>query len=165
MCGIDCSTFFVLTRERGYIMATNKKQKEIKENKNIEDKANSKKIKEERKRKQQTEEKIKKMREDLQNQLISQNKFGEQFNDMIEHYLFLVTLIDDLEYDIKNNGLRYEVKTGNGFTATKPNESVKNISTISSEMRKILQDLNLKEPEVSLQEDESPKEGEGDDLL
>ena len=119
-------------------------------------------------RNKKTEEKIEKMREDLQNQLINQNKFGEQFNDMIEHYLFLVTLIDELEFDIKTNGLRYEVKTGNGYAATKPNESVKNISTISSEMRKILQDLNLKEPEISLEDIQNnavSEEGEGDDLL
>ena len=117
------------------------------------------------KRKKEQEEKISKMREDLQNQLISQNKFGEQFNDMVEHYLFLVKLKDDLKYDIMDNGLRYEVTTGNGYTATKPNESVQNLTKVSSEMRKILQDLDLKEPEVDLQESNEPEEGVGDDLL
>ena len=123
------------------------------------------KKKKEEARKKEQEEKISKMREDLQGQLISQNKFGAHFDDMIEHYLFDVVLIDELEHDIKENGLRYEVKTGNGYTATKPNESVKNIPAISSEMRKILQDLNLKEPEVDLTEAEALEEGEGDDLL
>lgn len=123
------------------------------------------KKKKEEQRKKQQQEKVTKMREDLQKQLIDQNKFGAQFDDIIEHYLFDVCLIDDLEQDIKDNGIRYEVQTGNGYTTKKPNESIKNIPAISSEMRKILQDLNLKEPEVELTETEAPEEGEGDDLL
>lgn len=110
-------------------------------------------------RKKKTEEKIIIIREDLKNQLISQNKFGEHFNDMIENYLFYVRLKEDLQYDIDAKGIRYEARTGNGYKTDKPNESVKNLINVTTEMRKILQDLDLKEPE------ESPEAGEGDDLL
>ena len=124
-------------------------------------KEQKKKEKEEKKRKSAVEEKINLMREDLKAQLLNQNKFGEQFDDMIENYLFLVKLKEDLQHDISTNGFRYEAKTGNGYTTDKPNESVPNLLKVTTEMRKILQDLNLKEPD----ENPNPKEGEGDDLL
>lgn len=110
---------------------------------------NSKKIK----------EKIETIKKDLTDQLISQNKFGEPFNDMIENYLFYVKLKEELQYDIKRKGIRYEARTGNGYKTDKPNESVKNLINVTTEMRKILQDLDLKEPK------EPPEEGEKDDLL
>ncbi len=147
-----------------------KKEKELEEkikilesNINNLEKANNKIKKEEanrQERKNKAEEKINIIREDLKNQLISQNKFGEHFNDMIENYLFYVRLKEDLQYDIDSKGIRYEAKTGNGYKTDKPNESVKNLINVTTEMRKILQDLDLKEPEEI-----PPEEGEGDDLL
>ncbi len=140
-----------------------------KQNKNVEKKTKKKakpKVKsEEEEREELLKEKLSKIKEDLQNQLISQNKFGAQFDDLIEHYLYLVELKDVLKFDIKDNGIRYEVKTGNGYTTVKANESVKNLATISSEMRKILEDLDLKEPETTMIDENAAKEGEGDDLL
>lgn len=114
---------------------------------------------EEEKRNKVIENKIDIIREDLKNQLISQNKFGKQFDDMIEDYIFLVKLKEELQHDISVNGIRYEAKTGNGYKTDKPNESVQNLLKVNAQMLKILQDLELKAPE------EGPKEGEGDDLL
>ena len=94
----------------------------------------------------------------LKNQLLAQNKFGKQFDDMVEDYIFLVKLKEELQYDIKSNGIRYFTTTGNGFTSSKPNESVPNLLKVNGQMLKILQDLELKAPE------ENPG-GEGDDLL
>lgn len=97
------------------------------------------------------------IREDLKNQLISQGKFGKQFDDMIEDYLYLVELKERLKYDIDENGIRYENTGGNGFTTFKPNESCERLLKTNAQMLKILQDLDLK----------APDEGgdEGDDLL
>ena len=97
------------------------------------------------------------IREDLKNQLISQGKFGKQFDDMIEDYLYLVELKEKLKYDIDENGIRYENTGGNGFTTFKPNESCERLLKTNAQMLKILQDLDLK----------APDEGgdEGDDLL
>lgn len=78
---------------------------------------------------------------------------------MIEDYIFLVKLKEELQYDISINGIRYEAKTGNGYKTDKPNESVQNLLKVNAQMLKILQDLELKAPE------EGPREGEGDDLL
>ncbi len=125
----------------------------------------AKKIKQEKKKEQEEnekrrnllEDKIKTVREDLQNQLIVQNKFGKQFDDMVEDYIFLIRLKEDLQYDIAANGLRYSSMTGNGYTISKPNESVQNILKVNGQMLKILQDLDLKAP------DESGEDG--DDLL
>lgn len=99
------------------------------------------------------------IKEDLQNQLISQNKFGKQFDDMIDDYIYLVELKERLQHDINVNGIRYKTTGGNGFTTYKPNESCERLLKTNAQMLKILQDLDLKTP------DEGPKEGEGDDLL
>lgn len=103
-------------------------------------------------------EKTDSIREDLKNQLISQGKFGKQFDDMIEDYLYLVDLKERLKYDIDENGIRYENTGGNGFTTFKPNESCERLLKTNAQMLKILQDLDLKSP------DEGGGE-EGDDLL
>lgn len=99
------------------------------------------------------------IKEDLQNQLISQNKFGKQFDDMIEDYLYFVDMKERLQHDIDINGIRYRTTGGNGFTTYKPNESCERLLKVNAQMLKILQDLDLKTP------DDEPEEGEGDDLL
>ena len=123
-----------------------------------------KQMKEEEKKRQEriesTEEKIISMREDLQSQLITQNKFGKHFDDMVEDYIFLVRLKEELQEDISIKGIRYETMTGNGYMTDKPNESVQNLLKVNAQMLKILQDLDLKTP------DEESKEGDTkDDLL
>ena len=123
-----------------------------------------KQMEEEKKKRQEriksTEEKIISMREDLQSQLITQNKFGKHFDDMVEDYIFLVRLKEELQEDISIKGIRYKTMTGNGYMTDKPNESVQNLLKVNAQMLKILQDLDLKAP------DEGPKVGDTkDDLL
>lgn len=115
--------------------------------------------KQETKRKKALEDKIEAIREDLKSQLLAQNKFGKQFDNLVEDYIFFVKLKEDLQYDIQTNGIRYRTMTGNGYPTDKPNESVQNLVKINAQMLKILQDLELKAPE------DNPEEGEGDDLL
>lgn len=115
-------------------------------------------------KKQKNEEvesdKIIAIRNDLKNQLLEQNRFGKQFEDMIEDYIYLVKLKDKLQEDIDKKGIRYTVQTGNGFKQQKPNESVVNILKVSNQMLKILEDLDLKAPELP----EDPKNAnEGSD--
>ena len=123
------------------------------------DKQKEQKRKKEKERKKQVEDKANNIKEDLKNQLFAQNKFGKHFDDMVDDYVFLVKLKEDLQQDINDNGMRYSTMTGNGFETEKPNESVERILKVNAQMLKILQDLDLKEPE------ESPEAGEGDDLL
>lgn len=137
---------------------SNKKESEKQLEKDIEqiEKAN-KIIDKQIKLNKMIEDKTESIREDLKNQLISQGKFGKQFDDMIEDYLYLVELKEKLKYDIDENGIRYENTGGNGFTTFKPNESCERLLKTNAQMLKILQDLDLK----------APDEGgdEGDDLL
>lgn len=95
--------------------------------------------------------------EDLREQLLSQNKFGKHFEDMIEDYLYFFELKERLKYDIKLNGIRYPSTGGNGFTTFKANESVERLQKTNGQMLKILQDLELKAPDEG--------GGEGSDLL
>ncbi len=98
------------------------------------------------------------IKEDLMKQLEYQEKFGKHFEDMIDDYIEFVEIKEKLQYDIKINGIRYKNTSGNGFTSFKPNESIKNLAMINTQMLKILQVLNLKEPDDDGGDD-------GDDLL
>lgn len=134
---------------------TSKREKELEKTvENLEEKIG--KIEEAAQIEESIKEKKAAIKEDLQNQLIAQNKFGKQFDDMIEDYLYFVELKERLKHDIDINGIRYPNTGGNGFTTYKPNESVERLQKTNGQMLKILQDLDLKAPE---------EDGEGDDLL
>ncbi len=102
---------------------------------------------------------IEQIKEDLLNQLLEQGKFGKHFESLVEDYIHLEKLKRDIQKDIEENGLRIKVMTGNGFKSEKPNESIQNILKVNGQQLKILQDLELK------MSSQTPKEGEGDDLL
>ena len=95
----------------------------------------------------QIKDKKEEIKNDLQNQLLKQGKFGKHFDDMIEDYLYLVDLKERLKYDINVNGIRYLSTGGNGFRTYKPNESCERLLKTNAEMLKILQDLELKTPD------------------
>lgn len=125
---------------------SNKKEKEMEEKiqilqENIKKIENFQKLEEKIKNKKQA------IREDLQKQLISQGKFGKQFEDMIDDYLYFIELKERLQYDLNLNGIRYKTTTGNGFTSNKANESCERLLKTNAQMLKILQDLELKSPE------------------
>lgn len=120
---------------------------------------NLEKIEREKQRKDIIEEKKKAIKEDLQNQLAAQGKFGKHFDDMVEDYLYLVELKEDLKDDIKVNGIRYKTTGGNGFTTYKANESCERLLKTNAEMLKILQELELKSP------DKDPSGDDENDLL
>ena len=81
------------------------------------------------------EEKIETIRTDLKTQLLNQGKMGKHFD-------------------------RYETMTGNGYLTEKENKSPDTLIKTNNQMLKILQVLDLKEPE------ELPKVGDGKgDLL
>lgn len=137
---------------------SSKKENEKQLEKDIEQIEKANKIMEEQKKlNEMIKDKTSSIREDLKNQLILQGKFGKQFDDMIEDYLYLVDLKERLKHDIDENGIRYKNTGGNGFTTFKPNESCERLLKTNAQMLKILQDLELK----------APDEGgdEGDDLL
>jgi Tfp pilus assembly protein PilN len=138
---------------------TNRKEREKELEKTIENlEEKIKKIESLQQLEEETKDKKQSIKEDLKNQLIAQNKFGKQFDDMIEDYLYFVELKEKLQNDLNINGFRYKTIGGNGFTTYKPNESYERLLKTNGQMLKILQDLELKAP------DEGGEE-EGDDLL
>lgn len=81
----------------------------------------------------------------LLEQLKMQSMTGEHYLDMVEDYCQLYEIREKLQKDINENGLRYEVMTGNGFASEKANESIGNRVKVNAQMLKILGDLNLKQ--------------------
>lgn len=88
----------------------------------------------------------KQMRESLNKQLRLQGKTSEFYKDLVEDYLYYWSLKKKLIKDIKDKGIRYSAKNGNGIEVEKANESVVNLQKTTATMLKILNDLNLKEP-------------------
>ena len=88
------------------------------------------------------------IREDLKIQLELQGKVGKHFDNMVEDYIYFYRLKEDLKHDIDLNGLRIASQTGNGYTTEKDNKSVDQIIKVNGQMLKILNDLELKTPDV-----------------
>lgn len=99
-------------------------------------------------------DKIIDIRTDLKQQLEDMNKYGKVYDDLIEDYLQMVKTKDALKQDVKDKGLRYKVKTGNGFMQVKPNESIEKFIKVNNQMLKILETLGLKAPPETDQGDE-----------
>lgn len=163
MWSILNNDFDFIAREGGIRMATKKKTAKATDKKkkeleivveNLEEKL--KVIEQERLLEEKIKEKKEAIREDLKAQLTAQNKFGKQFDNMIEQYLYFFEKTERLQNDLDTNGLRYKTTGGNGFTTYKPNESYERLLKTNGQMLTILEKLDLKAPEEA---------GEGDDLL
>ncbi|MBQ3408918.1 MAG: hypothetical protein IJH12_06930 [Clostridia bacterium] len=115
-------------------------QEKIKKQKELE--------KKEKKRLKKVNEVAGVIREDLKIQLELQGKVGKHFDNMVEDYIYFYRLKEDLKHDIDENGLRIASQTGNGYTTEKDNKSVDQIIKVNGQMLKILNDLELKTPDV-----------------
>ncbi len=92
---------------------------------------------------------------DLMAQLKNQRKEGKHFVDLVDDYIFLYDLKKKMQKDINKRGLRYTSVSGNGVTTEKPNENVQNILKVNGQMLKILSELELQEPSVTADGDNS----------
>ena len=113
-----------------------------------EEKEKRKKERAEKKRLKKVEEIAIAIRTDLKIQLELQGKVGKHFDNMVEDYIYFYKLKENLKQDIKDYGLRISSKTGNGYTTEKDNKSVDQIIKVNGQMLKILNDLELKTPDV-----------------
>ena len=111
------------------------------------------------------------IREDLQAQLKSQEKNGKYYDDLINDYIYYLALRAKLKKDIREKGLRYKTTNAAGKEIEKSNESIINITKVTSLMLKILSELKLNEPLVhppskkEKTEDKKKIEDDIDDLL
>ena len=87
------------------------------------------------------------IKESLLEQLRLQNKTSDFYLDLVSDYMDYWSLKKKLITDIRKKGIRYDTVNGNGIKVEKPNESVTNLPKITTAMLKILNDLNLKEPD------------------
>lgn len=126
-------------KEKSKLDISKKKLQSIKIFKNIESEAKFLK---------RVDEKIEKIKEDLENQLIDQGKYGGHFDHEIENYLFIVKLQEAYKRDIQINGIRYYETNGNGIEVNKPNESCQNLLKFEQQGLSILNTLDLKAPDI-----------------
>lgn len=93
-------------------------------------------------------EKYETIKEDLMNQLDKQNKYGKHFEDLADHAVYLFSLKDDLQEDIKVNGIRVKMLTGNGYEKEVDNASIRNLNQVSSQLLRVLKDIGINELDV-----------------
>ncbi len=107
-----------------------------------------KKIESEKEYLSRVDEKIQKIKEDLEEQLSDQDKYGGHFDHEIENYLFFVRLQEAYKRDIQVNGFRYVATNGNGIDVDKPNDSCERLLKTEQQGLAILNSLELKTPAV-----------------
>lgn len=110
------------------------------------------------------------IRDDLLAQLKCQEKNGKYYDDLVNDYIYYLEMKRKLKEDIRTKGLRYQTTNAAGKTIEKSNESIVNLTKITTLMLKILSDLKLNEPLIHppSQKDiqkSSNAESEIDDLL
>lgn len=91
---------------------------------------------------------LKKIKEDLINQLELKGMHHSFYKDMVEQYCQYYNMKNELMKDIKQKGVRIEVTSGNGFATSKDNGSIMLSIKVTQTMLKILNDLGLKEPVI-----------------
>lgn len=91
-------------------------------------------------------EKKEAIKKDLLNQLELKGMYQSYYIDMVEQYMNYYDIKNKLMNDIKKNGVRIEVTSGNGFTTSKINDSIMMVQKTTPLMLKILKDLGLEEP-------------------
>jgi hypothetical protein len=114
------------------------------------------------------QEKYNKIKEELKEQLIEQNKIGPQYDDLLEHAIYLFMIKDVLQEDIQKRGLRIKSSTGNGYKKEDDNKSVEKLLKVSIQLMKVLSDLGLNEPKAIDNCNPSKSSGDADaneDLL
>lgn len=107
------------------------------------------------------------IREDIRNQLDDLQKYGKFYDDLVDEYIYLITVREKLKTDIRKKGVRYTFTNGNGKEQEKPNESISNLIKVEQIMLKIINDLGINQPSIKPPPKESSKieSGEESDLL
>lgn len=97
------------------------------------------------------------IKQDLEEQLEFQNKIGKQYDDLLDHCIYLFKLKDTLQNDIDDNGIRLVLRKGNGHVSEEDNKSIDKLMKCSTQLMSVLAKLGLNEPSLD--------EGDDDDLL
>lgn len=96
----------------------------------------------------------KEIRESLLEELKSKGRFSKHLEDMVEDYLALWDIKNELIVDIRKRGANVIWQNGEKQKGIKPNESVDKLNKVNTQMLKILSELNLKVLEVDDEDDD-----------
>ena len=86
---------------------------------------------------------------DLRSQLKANGNTGKYYLDLVEDYMQLWDIKNDLFADIDDRGVVTSYNNGGGQTGTKQNDSVFSVLKVSDRMTKILNELGIKPSTVS----------------
>lgn len=84
-----------------------------------------------------------KIEKDLLNQL-GDNKNNSHYTELIKDYLFMWDTMQELKLDIKERGVSVFWQNSETQFGYKKNDSIREMTTVSNQMLKILNDLGLK---------------------
>jgi phage terminase small subunit len=84
-----------------------------------------------------------KIEKDLLNQL-GDNKNNSHYTELIKDYLFMWDTMQELKLDIKERGVSVFWQNSETQFGYKKNDSIREMTTVSNQMLKILNDLDLK---------------------
>jgi phage terminase small subunit len=83
------------------------------------------------------------IRKDLMTQLENNKTFGKHFEDLVNDYMELWNIKNNLIQDIKERGVSVEWSNGKQ-TGIKKNDSIAELNKTSAQMLKLLGDLGIK---------------------
>ena len=94
------------------------------------------------------------IREDLLEQVRERNIVESHFVDLVNDYMALWDIKNELIKDIKEKGVSVKYQNGANQWGYKKNDSVRELTTVNNQMLKILNDLGLKPSKIEVEQDE-----------
>ena len=85
-----------------------------------------------------------KIEKDLLDQLGEDKKNNSHHRELIKDYLFMWDTMQELKLDIENRGVSVFWQNSDSQYGYKKNDSIREMTTVSNQMLKILSDLGLK---------------------
>lgn len=95
-----------------------------------------------------------KLRKSLLGQLDKKGNNQEFFIDLVNDYISMWNIKNKLIADVKSRGVSLKYKNGENQYGYKKNDSVRELTTINSQMLKILNELGIK-AKVEVDEDDA----------
>ena len=93
------------------------------------------------------------IKKDLVNQLEKNGVHGNHYLDLIDDYMSMWGIKNELIKDIRERGVQVEWNNGGGQAGVKKNDSIAELNKTNAQMLKILNDLDLKASRSGLADD------------
>lgn len=106
------------------------------------------------KKKEEVDSSFQKIKENLLNQLKIKDRYEEVYIDLVNDYMSLWELKNELIRDLKERGAQIEVINSKGFKQLKKNDSSDSLLKCNAQMLKLLTELGLSASEVIANRDD-----------